>query len=94
MLLTALIIYFEDNNGIKASVFYKQERVGLNGKLFNIIKFRSMRPDAEKDGAKWATTNDDRVTKVGQFIRKYRIDELPQLLNVFRGEITDSKAET
>ena len=88
MLLTALIIYFEDNSGVKASVFYKQERVGLNGKLFNIIKFRSMRPDAEKDGAKWATTNDDRVTRVGQFIRKYRIDELPQLLNVFRGEMS------
>ncbi|MFT6896514.1 MAG: sugar transferase (PEP-CTERM system associated) [Paraglaciecola sp.] len=88
MLLTGLIIYFEDNNKTKSSVFYKQERVGLNGKLFNIIKFRSMRPDAEKDGAKWATANDTRVTRVGQFIRKYRIDELPQLLNVFRGEMS------
>lgn len=88
MLLTGLIIYFEDNNKTKSSVFYKQERVGLNGKLFKIIKFRSMRPDAEKDGAKWATANDTRVTRVGQFIRKYRIDELPQLLNVFRGEMS------
>lgn len=88
MLLTGLIIYFEDNNKTKSSVFYKQERVGLNGKLFNIVKFRSMRPDAEKDGAKWATANDTRVTRVGQFIRKYRIDELPQLLNVFRGEMS------
>jgi sugar transferase (PEP-CTERM system associated) len=88
MLLTGLIIYFEDNNKIKSSVFYKQERVGLNGKLFKIYKFRSMRPDAEKDGARWATANDTRVTRVGQFIRKYRIDELPQLLNVFRGEMS------
>ena len=88
MLLTAVIIFFEDVNVKNASVFYKQQRVGHNGQLFNIIKFRSMRPDAEKDGAKWATTNDSRVTKVGQFIRKYRIDELPQLLNVFRGEMS------
>jgi len=88
MLLTALIIYFEDTKSPNASIFYKQERVGLNGKLFKIIKFRSMRPDAEKDGAKWATTNDNRVTRVGQFSRKYRIDELPQLINVFRGEMS------
>jgi len=88
MLLTAIIIFFEDVRNAKASIFYKQERVGLNGKLFNIIKFRSMRPDAEKDGAKWATTNDSRVTKIGLFIRKYRIDELPQLLNIFRGEMS------
>ena len=86
MILTALMIYFEDVKS--ASVFYKQERVGLNGHLFNIMKFRSMRTDAEKDGAKWATTNDNRVTKVGQFIRKYRIDELPQLLNIYRGEMS------
>ncbi|MGS2721780.1 TIGR03013 family XrtA/PEP-CTERM system glycosyltransferase [Paraglaciecola aestuariivivens] len=88
MLITALVIFFEDVNVKNASIFYKQERVGLNGRLFNIIKFRSMRLDAEKDGAKWATTNDDRVTRVGHFIRKYRIDELPQLLNVFKGEMS------
>ncbi|MEO9945231.1 MAG: TIGR03013 family XrtA/PEP-CTERM system glycosyltransferase [Paraglaciecola sp.] len=88
MLITALIIFFEDIKVKGASVFYKQERVGLNGRLFKIIKFRSMRPDAEKDGAKWATTNDSRVTKTGAFIRKYRIDELPQLLNVYRGEMS------
>jgi sugar transferase (PEP-CTERM system associated) len=88
MLLTAIIIFFEDVNIKNASVFYKQERVGLNGRLFNIIKFRSMRLDAEKDGAKWATANDSRVTKVGHFIRKFRIDELPQLLNIYRGEMS------
>jgi lipopolysaccharide/colanic/teichoic acid biosynthesis glycosyltransferase len=60
----------------------------VNGKLFNILKFRSMRPDAESDGAKWATKNDSRVTRIGQFIRKYRVDELPQLLNVYRGEMS------
>ena len=88
MLLTAIIIFFEDVKVKNASVFYKQERVGLNGCLFNIVKFRSMRTDAEKDGAKWATANDTRVTKVGQFIRKYRIDELPQIWNIFRGEMS------
>ncbi|MDF2177282.1 TIGR03013 family PEP-CTERM/XrtA system glycosyltransferase [Aliiglaciecola sp. CAU 1673] len=88
MLLTALCIYIEDGRRTGASVFYKQERVGLNGKLFDIIKFRSMRPDAEKDGAKWATVGDSRVTRVGQFIRKYRLDELPQLWNVFKGEMS------
>ncbi|WP_137166267.1 TIGR03013 family XrtA/PEP-CTERM system glycosyltransferase [Salinimonas lutimaris] len=88
MLLTAVIIWLDDGRRTGTSVFYKQERVGLNGKLFNIIKFRSMRPDAEKDGAKWASQNDDRVTRIGYFIRKYRIDELPQLFNVFKGEMS------
>lgn len=88
MLLTASIIWLDDGRRTGTSVFYKQERVGLNGKLFKIIKFRSMRPDAEKDGAKWASKNDDRVTRIGHFIRKYRIDELPQLFNVFKGEMS------
>lgn len=87
MLLTAVIIYLDDGRRTGTSVFYKQERVGLNGKLFKIVKFRSMRPDAEKDGAKWASKDDNRVTRIGHFIRKYRIDELPQLLNIFRGEM-------
>lgn len=87
MLLTALLIFLDDGYQTGTSVFYKQERVGLNGRLFNILKFRSMRPDAEIDGAKWASKNDDRVTKIGHFIRKYRIDELPQLFNVFKGEM-------
>ncbi len=85
MLLTALFIKLED--GFKAPVFYKQERVGLDGQSFSIVKFRSMRTDAEKDGIKMASKNDDRTTKVGRRIRKYRIDELPQLYNVMRGEM-------
>ena len=85
MLITALIIKLED--GWKAPVFYLQERVGLDGEPFNIIKFRSMRVDAEKNGAQWATKNDDRTTRIGHFIRKYRVDELPQIYNVMRGDM-------
>lgn len=69
-------------------VFYIQERVGLNGKYFKIYKFRSMYIDAEKNGAKWAEKNDPRITKVGSFIRKTRIDELPQFWNVFVGDMS------
>lgn len=69
-------------------IFYMQERVGLNGKYFKVIKLRSMRNDAEKKGAKWAEKNDPRVTKVGAFIRKTRIDELPQFWNVLKGEMS------
>ena len=87
MLITAILIYLEDGRRTGASVFYKQVRVGIDGKPFHIIKFRSMGPDAEADGAKWASKDDDRVTRVGRVIRKYRIDELPQLFNVFRGEM-------
>ncbi len=88
MLLTALAIYLDDGRKTKTSVFYKQTRVGKDGKLFSIFKFRSMGKDAEKDGAKWAAKNDMRVTRVGGFIRKYRLDELPQLYNVFRGDMS------
>ncbi|WP_371195034.1 TIGR03013 family XrtA/PEP-CTERM system glycosyltransferase [Glaciecola sp. SC05] len=88
MLITALIIYIDDGRRTGASVFYKQERVGLNDKPFNILKFRSMRPDAEKDGAQWANKDDNRVTSIGAFIRKYRIDELPQLINVICGDMS------
>ena len=83
MLLTAIAIKSED--GLKAPVFYSQERVGLNNKVFRVHKFRSMRIDAEKNGAVWASKNDARVTKVGDFIRKVRIDELPQIFNVLNG---------
>lgn len=86
MLLTILAIKLEE--GLRAPVFYKQERVGLNGKSFYVIKFRSMRVDAEKAGqAIWAQKNDSRVTRVGAFIRKVRIDELPQIFNVLKGDM-------
>lgn len=87
MLLTALAIVLE--SGPRQPVFYTQERVGLGGRVFRVIKFRSMRPDAEKDGqARWATKSDDRVTRVGRVIRKLRLDELPQIFNVLRGEMS------
>ena len=85
MLITAMLIKLDE--GLKAPVFYLQERVGLDGQAFNIYKFRSMRIDAEKDGAQMATENDDRTTKIGKFIRKYRIDELPQIYNVMLGDM-------
>ncbi len=87
MLVTALLIYLEDGRKSGTSVFYRQLRVGFDGKPFYIIKFRSMRADAEKNGARWASANDDRVTRVGRIIRKYRIDELPQLINVLAGDM-------
>lgn len=87
MLITALVIYFDDGRRTGASVFYRQIRIGIDGKPFQILKFRSMRPDAEAGGAQWASKNDSRVTSIGGFIRKYRIDELPQLFNIIRGEM-------
>jgi sugar transferase (PEP-CTERM system associated) len=87
MLLTTLAIRLESGRG--APILYRQERVGENGKAFSVIKFRSMRTDAERDGvARWAIRNDDRVTRVGRFIRKARLDELPQLWNVLRGDMS------
>ncbi|WP_025038873.1 exopolysaccharide biosynthesis polyprenyl glycosylphosphotransferase [Geobacillus sp. FW23] len=68
--------------------FFLQERVGLHGKYFKVIKLRSMRTNAEKNGAQWAAKNDPRVTRVGAFIRKTRIDELPQLFNVLKGDMS------
>lgn len=84
MLITMLLIVLE-SPGLP---IFTQERVGLNGKTFKIYKLRSMRNDAEKNGPQWASKNDARVTKVGQFIRKTRIDELPQLFNVIRGDMS------
>ncbi len=72
----------------KGPVIYKQERLKKDGKPFLVYKFRSMRTDAEKDGAKWASANDDRITSVGKFIRKTRIDELPQLFNILSGDMS------
>ena len=85
MLMTTLLIKLDE--GLKAPVFYFQERVGVDGQAFSIIKFRSMRLDAEKNGAQMASENDDRTTRIGKFIRKYRIDELPQIYNVMLGEM-------
>jgi sugar transferase (PEP-CTERM system associated) len=86
MLLTALAIKIEE--GLSAPVFYGQPRVGYAGRVFRVLKFRSMRVDAEKDGVRWASEHDDRVTRVGRFIRKVRIDELPQLINVLSGHMS------
>ena len=85
MLVTAVLIKLES----PGTVLYRQERVGANGSTFQIAKFRSMRNDAEKDGKPvWAAANDSRVTRVGAVIRRLRIDELPQLFNVFKGEMS------
>ncbi|AMN47470.1 hypothetical protein ACG33_10220 [Steroidobacter denitrificans] len=86
MLVTALAIKLTE--GLRAPVFYRQVRVGQHGKPFQLLKFRSMRQDAERDGACWAQKNDSRVTRVGAIIRTTRIDELPQILNVLRGEMS------
>ena len=87
MLLIALAIKIED--GISAPVIYRQYRVGQNSKNFNVLKFRSMRVDAEKDGeAVWASENDSRVTRVGNFLRNVRLDELPQIFNVLGGQMS------
>ena len=72
----------------RGPIIYSQERTGLNGRSFMLHKFRSMYPDAEKHGAQWATKDDTRVTRVGKFIRKSRIDELPQLWNVLRADMS------
>ena len=86
MLLVALAIRLED--GWRAPVLYRQSRVGLENRLFDVLKFRSMRIDAEKDGPRWAAKSDDRVTHVGSVIRKLRLDELPQIFNVLRGDMS------
>ncbi len=87
MLLTILAIKFED--GMRAPVIYRQLRVGMLDRPIYILKFRSMGLDAEKDGvAQWARKNDARITRVGRFIRKVRLDELPQLVNVVRGDMS------
>ncbi len=85
MLVTALAIALES----KGPVFYRQERVGRAGRPVRVLKFRSMRVDAEQDGRpQWAATKDVRVTRVGAVIRRFRIDEFPQLLNVLQGEMS------
>ena len=85
MLITAVAIKLES----QGPVFYRQERVGAANKVFKVTKFRSMRTDAEKDGKpRWAAAQDDRVTRVGNIIRRLRVDELPQLFNVLSGDMS------
>ncbi len=87
MAITALAIKLED--GWRAPLLYHQLRVGYGGRSFEVLKFRSMRPDAESDGqAQWARKDDPRITRVGALIRKLRVDELPQIFNVLRGEMS------
>ncbi len=83
-IITAIFIKLES----KGPIFYRQKRTGLYNIEFEVIKFRSMYIDAESKGAKWASKNDTRVTKVGNFIRKTRIDELPQILNIIQGDMS------
>ena len=80
----ALAIYVETG----APILFRQVRVGYKGREFELLKFRSMVQDAEKNGPKWATAQDSRITRVGRFLRKTRLDEIPQLFNVFRGEMS------
>ena len=84
MFIISLIIVI-DSHG---EPIFKQERLGLNGKPFTIYKFRSMHTDAEKDGPKWADPEDERCTRFGAFLRRTRLDELPQLVNIVRGEMS------
>lgn len=84
VIIFGILIKLED----KGPIIYKQERVGKHGKLFNVYKLRSMRVDAEKYGAQWAQENDPRILKVGNFIRKTRIDEIPQLFNILKGDMS------
>jgi len=84
LLLLTVLIRLESKGG----AIYKQKRVGLNGRVFTLYKFRSMVLDAERDGPVWAQQNDPRVTRLGRFLRTSRLDELPQLLNIFKGEMS------
>lgn len=87
MVLAALAIWIE--SGLRGPILYRQTRVGLNGRLFKLIKFRSMTVDAERDGvARWAQVGDSRITRVGAVLRATRIDELPQLFNVLQGSMS------
>jgi sugar transferase (PEP-CTERM system associated) len=84
MILVAIAIWLESGG----PVLFRQERTGFNGRTFKIMKFRSMCHSAEQGGPVWAASDDKRVTRIGRFIRKYRLDELPQILNVLRGEMS------
>jgi lipopolysaccharide/colanic/teichoic acid biosynthesis glycosyltransferase len=83
-LLLALIIVLESKGG----VFYAQERIGQFGKPFKLLKFRSMRQNADKSGLLTVGMKDNRITKIGVFIRKFKLDEVPQFINVLKGEMS------
>jgi sugar transferase (PEP-CTERM system associated) len=83
VIVTAILIKIDS----RGPVLYKQERVGKNGRVFTLMKFRSMRVDAEKDGPVWAKTEDERMTRVGRIIRKIRVDEIPQFWSILRGDM-------
>jgi sugar transferase (PEP-CTERM system associated) len=83
-MVTAILIKLDS----RGPIFYKQERVGKNGEPFVLMKFRSMRTDAEASGPVWASKSDDRTTRVGAVIRKIRVDEIPQFWNILRGEMS------
>ena len=74
--------------GSKGGVFYRQTRVGRGGKDFKLLKFRTMRPNADRQGLLITVGNDQRITRIGGFLRKYKIDELPQLLNIIKGDMS------
>jgi lipopolysaccharide/colanic/teichoic acid biosynthesis glycosyltransferase len=90
ILLSPFILYImvKIKLGSEGSIFYKQDRVGLHGKVFQIIKFRSMYIDAEKMGPQLSHESDSRVTSWGKTMRKYRLDEIPQFFNVLKGEMS------
>ena len=84
IMIFGMLVKLEDGGPI----IYKQERLGKDGKIFNLYKVRSMRIDAEKFGIQWAQNNDPRVLRIGSFIRKTRIDEIPQLFNILKGDMS------
>ena len=84
ILLVACLIKLESSG----PVLYRQDRVGRHGRVFSLLKLRSMRNDAEVGGPRWAAERDPRITRVGRFIRSCRLDEVPQLINVIRGEMS------
>ncbi len=86
--LLFLIIAVLIKKNSKGPVFYRGERVGKHGKLFRIYKFRTMVPEAEKLGGPSTAGDDPRLIKIGNFLKKYQLDELPQLINVFKGEMS------
>ena len=90
LILSPLLLYFalRVRASSKGPIFYKQERVGRHGVPFNIIKFRSMHVDAEKDGPALSSSNDSRITNWGKVMRKWRLDELPQFWNVLVGQMS------